>query len=230
MLLMSVQPPISTIPRKTLYLLANPVLCFDMFASKAASLPQPTRRHLANRSPLPRPFHSNRCHPACPVRSRRERSEGSAFLSLLAARHSPLAAAPLTPFLATLTAPPQLTENTAALNPSSANVDAASSLTPLFATLTKNTRGWGRPLQSGSLSTDPSLMRSAPRYYMQSFSPFGFQLSTVNRPPQPPSKRRLHDAHLPKMLKYSQGATRFRRKLSRPEGMPGPTCPQLGGN
>jgi len=40
-------------------------------------------------------------------------------------------------------APPQLTENTAALNPASANLDAASSLTPLFATLTKNTRGWG---------------------------------------------------------------------------------------
>ncbi len=31
----------------------------------------------------------------------------------------------------------------------------------------------------------------------------------------------------PKMLKWigTQGATRFRRKLSRPEGMPGPTCP-----
>src|ERR1700730_18091317 len=34
-----------------------------------------------------------------------------------------------------------------------------------------------------------------------------------------------------RVVKYSsQGATRFRRKLSRPEGMPGPTCPQLGGN
>ena len=27
----------------------------------------------------------------------------------------------------------------------------------------------------------------------------------------------------------SLGATRFRRKLSRPEGMPGATCPQSGG-
>ena len=27
----------------------------------------------------------------------------------------------------------------------------------------------------------------------------------------------------------SMGATRFRRKLSRPEGMPGATCPQSGG-
>jgi hypothetical protein len=33
-----------------------------------------------NRFPFPRPFHSNRCHPACPERSPRERSEGSAFL------------------------------------------------------------------------------------------------------------------------------------------------------
>jgi hypothetical protein len=63
MLLMSVQPPISTIPCKILYLLANPVLPFPMFSSPAAS---PT-----NRSLHPRPSHSNRCHP--------ERSEGSAF-------------------------------------------------------------------------------------------------------------------------------------------------------
>jgi hypothetical protein len=60
---MSVQPPISTIPCKILYLLANSVLPFPMFSSPAAS---PT-----NRSPHPRPFHSNRCHP--------ERTEGSAF-------------------------------------------------------------------------------------------------------------------------------------------------------
>jgi hypothetical protein len=36
--------------------------------------------------------------------------------------------------------PPQLAENTAALYPASANLDIASSLTPLFATLTENTR------------------------------------------------------------------------------------------
>jgi hypothetical protein len=41
------------------------------------------------------------------------------------------------------------------------------------------------------------------------------------------SQRRLTHPNQPKMLKWSctQGATRFRRKLSRPEGMPGPTCP-----
>ncbi len=40
--------------------------------------------------------------------------------------------------------------------------------------------------------------------------------------------RRLDQNAIPSlMLKWSrtQGATRFRRKLSRPEGMPGPTCP-----
>ncbi len=48
---------------------------------------------------------------------------GSRLFSLLGTRHSPLA--------------------TAAVNPVSANVDAASSISPLFATLTKNTGGGG---------------------------------------------------------------------------------------
>ena len=42
------------------------------------------------------------------------------------------------------------------------------------------------------------------------------------------TQRRLDQNAIPSiMLKWSrtQGATRFRRKLSRPEGMPGPTCP-----
>jgi hypothetical protein len=63
MLLMSVQPPISTIPCKILYLVANPVLPFPMFSSPAAS---PT-----NRSLRPRPSHSHPCHP--------KHSEGFAF-------------------------------------------------------------------------------------------------------------------------------------------------------
>jgi hypothetical protein len=74
MLLTSIQPPISTIPCKIVYSLANPMLLFPMFSSPADS---PT-----NRSLRPRPSHSNRCHP--------ERSEGSAFLSCLDTRHSPL--------------------------------------------------------------------------------------------------------------------------------------------
>jgi hypothetical protein len=68
--------------------------------------------HLTSPSNRPRrlyPLHSNHCHP--------ERSEGSAFLSLVAPRRSPLALAPLTPFLATLAAASQLTENPATLSP-----------------------------------------------------------------------------------------------------------------
>jgi hypothetical protein len=49
--------------------------------------------------------------------------------------------------------PLQRTENTAALYPASANLDAASSLTPLFATLTENTRGGGTFRQANSRRT-----------------------------------------------------------------------------
>src|SRR5579864_6404450 len=75
--------------------------------------------------------------PVYPAPRRASRSRGVNFLSL-----SPFPVYP-GPRKDTLAAPPQLTENAAALNPASANLDAASSLTPLFATLTKNTRGWG---------------------------------------------------------------------------------------
>ena len=61
-----------------------------------------------NRSPALHSTHSNRCHP--------ERSEGSAFLFLLASCHLSLATAPLTPFPATLRAKSQLIENPAALS------------------------------------------------------------------------------------------------------------------
>jgi len=139
---MSVQPPISTIPCKILYLLANPMLFFPMFSSPAAS---PT-----SRSRGPRPFHSNGCHP--------ERSEGSAFLFSpiralsvsafsspdVSSFHFKLSAAcpkrsrranslfnscpfnfdlstvnrlPVSPFPATLTDDSQLTENSATLSP-----------------------------------------------------------------------------------------------------------------
>src|SRR5690242_7984677 len=71
--------------------------------------------------------------------------------------HSSLATAPVSPFPANLllialaksAAPPQLTENKAALSPASINLDAASSLTPLFATLTENTPGGAAPSPSG---------------------------------------------------------------------------------
>src|SRR5271168_1906544 len=74
---MTVQPPISTIPCKTLYLLANFMLFFSMFSSPAAS---PT---IAPGGGL-RLSHSNHCHP--------EHSEGSAF------RRTPLCALSVSAF------------------------------------------------------------------------------------------------------------------------------------
>jgi hypothetical protein len=57
------------------------------------------------------------------------------------------------PFLVALVAPSQPTENATPSNPASANLDAASSISPLLATLTKKHRGWGYP---------PSVHRSKP--------------------------------------------------------------------
>src|SRR5579863_1420269 len=53
----------------------------------------------------------------------------------------------------------QPTENTTTSNPVSSNVDAASSLSPLFATLTKNTRGWGSHVSSQKPPLLSSLLR-----------------------------------------------------------------------
>src|SRR5579872_3895576 len=64
-----------------------------------------------------------------------------------------------TPFPAALRSCLQLLENKTTLSPAVANLDAASSLTPLFATLTKNTRGWG----SHPSSQEPILFCRAPR-------------------------------------------------------------------
>jgi len=52
---------------------------------------------------------------------------------------------PASPFLVALIAPSQQTENATISNPASANLDAASSISPLLATLTKNTRGGVSP-------------------------------------------------------------------------------------
>ena len=43
------------------------------------------------------------------------------------------------------TSPQQIIEKPATSNPVSANLDAASGISPLFATLTENTGGWGVP-------------------------------------------------------------------------------------
>jgi hypothetical protein len=88
-------------------------------------------------SPL-HPLHSMECHPACTEPSRSERSEGSAF------DFSPACASP----------------NVDAL-------DAASTLSPLSATHTKNTRG-------GGTSQPP------PKNSNRTPSAFNFQRSTFN--------------------------------------------------
>src|SRR5690242_4989469 len=85
--------------------------------------------------------------------------------------HSSLATAPASPFPANLSlialakgaAPPQLAENTAALSPASTNLDAASSLTPLFATLTKNTPGGAARFRPIPLSNSCSFLPSTTR-------------------------------------------------------------------
>jgi len=149
MLLMSVQPPISTIPCKTLYLLANSMLLFHTFSSPSASPTNPSR--------LPRPLHSNHCHP--------ERSEGSAFrLPVLSALSVSALSSPdvssfnfklstvnfpsLSPFPATLTANSQLTENSATLSPVPATLTSRVKHKSFICHSCKKHPGWGYTLQS----------------------------------------------------------------------------------
>src|SRR3984957_8112278 len=70
----------------------------------------------------------------------------------------------LAPFPATLTISLHLTENTANLNPTSANLDAASTISPLLATLTQNTRGWGYRLIPSPLPAEYFLLSSHPPF------------------------------------------------------------------
>jgi hypothetical protein len=152
---MSVQPPISTIPCKILYLLANPVLPFPMFSSPAAS---PT-----NRSLRPRPSRSHRCHP--------ERSEASCLVrplapiapseqSLLCRRPlfravgcelSTVNCHPLSPFPATLTDNSQLTENSATLSPVPATLTRRVKHNPFVCHSYKKHPGGGVPPSAGDL-------------------------------------------------------------------------------
>ena len=121
----TIQPRNSTIHCNSLYLLANHVLPFPVFSSRS------------NRSPRLRPFNFYGCHPACPERNRRVRSEGSwlvrplaptaPFEQSLLCRHSFFLAVGceswsinyyfLSPFPATLANDLQLTENPATLSP-----------------------------------------------------------------------------------------------------------------
>ena len=70
----------------------------------------------------------------------------------------------LTPFPATLTISLHLIENTANLNPTSANLDATSTISPLFATLTQNTRGWGYRHTPSPLLAEYFLLSSHPPF------------------------------------------------------------------
>jgi hypothetical protein len=157
----AIQPPISTIPCEILYLLANPVLFFGMFAPRAASLPRPTRGHFANRSSH-LILNALNCGSSLPFN----------IPTFKPSNRQP------TPF-SCHAAPPQLTENTAALDPSSANLDAPSSLTPLFATLTKNTRGWGT---SASFLCVSSAYSASQRYPFPSSTAVSCKLLPVSSP------------------------------------------------
>jgi hypothetical protein len=101
------------------------------------------------------------CHPVYPE-ERRERSEGPAFrLSTLHAlsvfafsssdvcpfnfKLSAVNLSSVTPFLATLTSHPQLAENKTTLSPAGTTLTSRVKHNPLFATLTKNTRGGDLP-------------------------------------------------------------------------------------
>jgi hypothetical protein len=130
-----------------------------MFAS------QPTRA--SNRPRRLHPLASNNCHPACPERGRRERSEGSAFLPLVAHRRSPLTPAPVTHFAATVTAVSQLTEKPATLSPVLATLTRRVKPNPFVCHSYKKHPGVGVPHQffplSHSLIFSASSVRSVAR-------------------------------------------------------------------
>jgi hypothetical protein len=141
----TVQPLFSTVPCKLLNILANLMVKSFMFAS-----------HPTYPSIRPRPLHSlasNNCHPACPERSRRERSEGSAFLPLVAHRHSPLVyPEPLTAILLLREEPrgdaaSQSAENPATLSPFSATLTRRVKPNPFVCHSYKKHLGVGVPRQ-----------------------------------------------------------------------------------
>ncbi len=130
------------------------------FLSRLAFTATPFRiRSFAHRIPLT-PIESHSC-------KKQGRGKGLSY---------PLAALPLCPPRHAQQRP-QLAENTATLDSVSANFDAASSISPLFATLTKNTRGGGpnfefpfsnfalSPFDHGTISPLPRLHRCGGKFY-----------------------------------------------------------------
>jgi hypothetical protein len=128
MLPIPVQPPISTIPCKIVYSLANLMLLFPMFSSPAAS---PT-----NHSPLPRPFPPHRCHP--------ERSEGPASRVFPRCTHgvSAFSALDVSPFNVKL-----LIVNCHSRSPLPATLTSRVNLNPFVCHSYRKHPGWGYILQ-----------------------------------------------------------------------------------
>jgi hypothetical protein len=119
MLPIPVQPPISTIPCKVVYSLANPMLLFPMFLtlSPEDSASSPRRR---SRASLARAT---------------ERSRRDNFSSL-------------SPFLAIRTRPLQLAENPAALSPFAATLTSSVKHNSFVCHSYRKHRGWGYILPS----------------------------------------------------------------------------------
>jgi hypothetical protein len=207
-----------------------------MFSSPAASP--------MNRSPFPRPSQSNRCHP--------ERSEGSAFLFSPIRVLTVFLASPLFSYSCALFCHNEndnlfvfrrfrtlsqkhpgwgrlLQTKIFSFGNLTTNYSPLSTISFTIRTYEKRARNSRRIRTSktqhlkpfrmntckktgeGAPSRDPLFITSLSHYIATSLLP--------------KLQRRLDHSNLPTMLNYPQGATRFRRKLSRPEGMPGPTCP-----
>jgi hypothetical protein len=101
--------------------------------------------------------------------------------------------------------------------------NAISHLFNFLRTLSNNLPGWG---------THPSVHPFIRSPFRRNFL-LARSTAVVTRGPREQAstsqntRRSTQIPTSPNMLKWTctQGATRFRRKLSRPEGMPGPTCP-----
>ena len=101
--------------------------------------------------------------------------------------------------------------------------NAISNLFNAFRTLCKKHPGRGSHPSRQGLRRSAQATNLSLRAFQTPYLVISLRDCFIPAPPQ----RRLDGPNLLSMLKCSctQGATRFRRKLSRPEGMPGPTCP-----
>jgi hypothetical protein len=196
----------------------------------------------SNRPRRPHPLHPRHCHPACPAcpacpersrreRSRRERSEGSAFLSPVAPRRSPLAIAPLTPFLvypeprrvhpeprrATLDAASQLTENPATLSPLPATLTRRVKPNPLVCRSYKKHPGVGVSRHTFPLSNS-SILCAISALSVPSTLKSPFKTTTVPPLQQKPLPRALFSL-FPKIRQrlnpdFSSSSTLFQKDCS----------------